>query len=101
MIRTASAARIAPPAPPTKPRRTLSLRRCLTIRPPLAPRAARMAISLRRASPRDSSRFATFAQAISSTNPTAPVRISSGSRIRPATWSRSGTMLNVRPPVGG
>ena len=46
----------------------------------LAPRAARTAISCWRASARDSSRFATFAHAISSTKPTAPMSTTSERR---------------------
>ena len=65
----------SPSAPPATASSTLSVSSWRTIRPRLAPSAARTAISFCRASARDSSRFATFAQAMSSTKPTAPIRI--------------------------
>ena len=63
--------------PPATASSTLSVSSCRTMRPRLAPRAARTAISRWRASARESSRFATFAQAISSTNATAPISTTS------------------------
>ena len=66
-----------------------------------APRAARTAISRWRPSARDRSRFATFAQAMSSTKPTDPASTMSDRRTSPTTCSCSGTMPKVRPPFGG
>ena len=54
---------------------------CRTRRPRLAPSASRTASSRCRAAARDSSRFATFAQAISSTAPTTPPSSSATDRI--------------------
>src|SRR5437762_2346956 len=61
------------------------------MRPRPAPIAARIAISRRRPVARTSSRFATFAHAISSTNPTAPASTNSVVRtLRTSTsWTRS------------
>ena len=53
--------------------RMLSVSNCRTMRPRPAPSAARTAISRCRAVARASSRFATFAHAISSTSVTAPI----------------------------
>jgi hypothetical protein len=61
-----------PSAPPAAASTRLSVRNCANTRPRLAPRAARTATSRWRNVPRASSRFATFAQAIRSTKPTAP-----------------------------
>ncbi len=72
-----------------------------TTRKRLAPIAARTAISRCRPSARDSSRFATFVQAISSTMPTAATRMPSVVRTFPTTCSSSGTIENVNPPFGG
>ncbi len=62
-----------PKAPPRHPRTTLSTSSCRTTRQRDAPRATRTAISRERFAARDSSRLATFAHAISSTKPTAPI----------------------------
>jgi hypothetical protein len=56
-----------------KPRTMLSMRSCRTTRQRDAPSAMRTAISRERCAERASSRFATFAQAMSSTKPTAPI----------------------------
>ena len=61
-----------PATPPSRDNRTLSVSSWRMRRARLAPRASRTAISRRRAAALDSSRFAIFAQAISSTAPTAP-----------------------------
>ena len=66
---------------------------CRAIRARPAPSAARTAISCSRSVARASSRFATLAHAISSTNPTAPKITSSACRTPPTTCSCSGTMF--------
>ena len=55
----------------------LSASNCLTMRKRLAPSASRTAISRVRATVRANCRFATFAQAMSKTNPTAPNKMAS------------------------
>ena len=90
-----------PSAPPPSPRRTLSVSSWRTMRPRLAPSAARIASSFCRLTPRDSSRFATLAQAMSSTQATAPMRSASERRTPPTTCSCSGTTPKVRLPLGG
>jgi hypothetical protein len=58
----------------------------------------RMAISRCRAAPRASNRFATLAQAISSTTPTTTIRVSSAKRYcerTPETPLDAGAVLNV------
>ncbi len=60
-------------------------------RPRRAPRASRTAISRRRLDPRASSRFATLAQAMRSTKPTAASSTSSDVRMSPTICSWSGT----------
>jgi hypothetical protein len=69
-----------PAIPPTLASTTLSTISSRAMRGRLAPRAARTAISLRRSTARASSRFATFAQAISRTTATAPVSITMAGR---------------------
>ncbi len=64
--------RRSPAIPPIAESSTLSVSICRMMRPRLAPIAARIAISFCLAALRARSRLATFAQAISSTNPTAP-----------------------------
>ena len=66
--RTRQKATPAPAAPPSMPRTRLSVSNCAISWRRLAPRAARTATSRPRACPRASSRFATFAQAMSSTS---------------------------------
>ena len=56
-----------------KPRTMLSTSSCRITRQRVAPSAMRTAISRERCAERDSSRLATFAHAISRTNPTAPI----------------------------
>ena len=73
----------SPAAPPASDRIVLSARSCPAMRPRVAPMAARTASSFRRPVPRASSKLATLAQAISSSNPTAPARISRGWRAGP------------------
>ena len=72
-----------PAAPPSAASRTLSVRSWRRMRPRLAPSAARMAISRRRAAARTNKRFARFAQAMSSTNPTAPSSTTTARRTPP------------------
>ena len=52
-----------------------------------APSAARRAISLCRTAPRTSKRFATLAQAINKTRPTAPSKVKSDKRVPPTKLS--------------
>ena len=68
------------PRAPASESSTLSVSSCRMMRPRPAPMAARIAISRRRPTARASSRFATFAQAISSTKLTAPTSTSSDER---------------------
>src|SRR5204862_94247 len=74
-----TASRIPAPAP-RGASSALSVRSWRTTRARPAPSAQRTAISRDRAAPRASRRFATLAQAISSTSRTAPIRTSSGWR---------------------
>jgi hypothetical protein len=62
----------------------------------VAPSALRIATSLMRDAARASSRFATLAHAMSSTNATAPSSTSSAGRIRPLTFSFIGVTLSVQ-----
>ena len=66
--------------PPPIASKTLSVSACATIWPDVAPTAIRTAVCPRRDTPRASSRFATFEQAISSTRPHTDNRIC---RLRP------------------
>ena len=66
----------------------------------LAPSASRTAASCDRAVARTSSRFATLAQAISSTSPTAPISTSSGDRALPTVRSRIGDEPQARVGIG-
>ena len=61
-----------------------------------APRAARVAVSRARVADRASSRFVTFTQATSSTNPTALHSTSNAGRASPTTRSSSGRMRSFR-----
>ena len=72
-----------------------------TSRPRLAPSAARTAISLERDTARASSRFATFAQAISSRKPTAASKDSSAGRTGRTTASIKGISLTAQPRLVG
>ena len=67
----------APKAPPATDSSRLSVSNCRMTRRCVAPRTERIANSLARPIARASSRLATFAQAISSTNPTAASNTSS------------------------
>ena len=69
--------------PPASETRMLSVSSCLSRRSRVAPRAVRTAISFERAAARASSRLATLAQAMRSTNPTAPRSTSSAGRTSP------------------
>ena len=69
---TAHAASAPPTAAPRAEISRLSVMSCRMMRPRPAPSAVRTAISVSRDDARTSSRFATFAHAMSSTNPTAP-----------------------------
>src|ERR1019366_2750223 len=63
----------SPATPPSAPSRMLSVRSCVTSRRPLMPSARRTAISRLRLSARASRRFATLAQAMSSTMSATPL----------------------------
>ena len=84
--------RIARPTiPPSNERSTLSVSNCRIRRVRAAPSAWRTAISRPLALARASSRFATFTQPISRTNPTAPSNRINDWRTLPTTVSASGT----------
>ena len=70
---------------------------CRVKRNRVAPSAPRKAISFSRAAVRANIRFATFAHAISSTNPTAPSSTHKGARISPVNISFSGITLTPAP----
>ena len=88
-----TAASSSPKAPPASPSSVFSVRSWRTSRARPAPMAARIASSRRRDADRDSSRFATFADAISSTKPTAPNSAPRVNRTFATCRSKSGTML--------
>ena len=67
-----------PTPPPSAASNTLSVRNCRVSRERLAPSARRKAISFCRTAARARSRLATFAHAISRTNPTAPSKNEQG-----------------------
>ena len=71
---------------------------CLTIFQRLAPSAARIASSLCRLAERINNRFATFAHAISSSNPTANSSTSSARRLPPTISSCKGVTVICHPP---
>ena len=81
----------APATPPASERIMLSVNNCRMIRPRPAPIAARIAISRRRPTARASNRFATLAQAISSTKLTAPRSTSREDRTLLTSASRMGS----------
>ena len=90
--RSAVSAHIATSTPATPPMAetvTLSISICCTSRPRVAPTARRTDSSFCRPDARARSSVATFAHAISSTNPTAPSSTSSGVRTSPTSDSRS------------
>ena len=76
-------ARNRPSNPPSSARTTLSISSCRMIRQRLAPSAARIETSRARSTARLSSMFATFAQAIRRTKPTAPSMSKKTSRMVP------------------
>ena len=84
-----------PTSPPSVASSTLSVSICRMSRRRLPPIAVRMAISRSRVVARASSRLATFAQPISSTNPTAPSSTSSAGRTFPTTRSASGSAFRL------
>ena len=75
-----------PPRPLIAASMTLSISSCLITRQRDAPSDMRTEISRARLVARDSSRLATFAQAISSTNATAPINDRNTVRIGPPFW---------------
>ena len=77
IARTAHTAATMPIAPPIAESATLSTSSCRSTRLCVAPIATRTAISFCRDADRESSRFAMFAQAMSSTKATAPSSTSS------------------------
>ena len=77
------AARSSPIVPPHSDSTRLSVRSCRMIRARPAPSACRTRISWRRAIARDVSSPATFAQAMSSTQAAAPLRIKRGRLVGP------------------
>ena len=91
--RTPHVASTSPSAPPITDSKTLSVRSWRSSRPRAAPSALRTAISACRAFERARSRFAMFAHAMSSTNTTAPRRITSGLRTLPTIASRIDTAV--------
>ena len=91
--RTPTAATPNPTAAPAIARMRLSVSSCATMRGRPAPNAFRTAISFRRTAPRARSRFAMFTQAMRSTRPTAPSRMSSSGRTGPTIHSRSGVAM--------
>ena len=84
--------------PPRQAMTADSVKSWRTILRRLAPSANRVAISCRRAAERISSRFETFAQAISSTNPTAPMKINKGVRTSPTMAVLSGIRRELHSP---
>ena len=84
-------ARSRPSAPPATASTRLSASICITSRRRPAPSAVRIATSFSRTDARTSSRFATFAHAISTTTPTAASSVRSAGRIAPTTCSCSAT----------
>ena len=98
IARIAAAARPTPSAPPTSASSTLSVSNCRTMVRPDAPSARRIASSRWRAVPRARSRLATLAQAISSTNPTAPSIIQSVALVSAfRKLLRNGSTLALQP----
>ncbi len=92
-------AKATPSAAPVRATSTLSVRSCRTTRQPSAPSATRTAISFERAVARASSRLATLAHAMRSTNPTAAIMINSTGRMLPTWKSRSVWTSAPQPSV--
>ena len=90
-IRMPPTARSKPNPAPNTASKTLSVRNWRVTRERLAPSASRSAISFCRTAARASSRFATLAQAMRRTNPTAPSKMRSAGLMSPTTSSWSGT----------
>jgi hypothetical protein len=84
-----------PAAAPMSANTTLSIKSCRMILPFPAPSATRMPISLARLVERTSNRLATFAQAMRSTQPTAPSNTNNAPRALPTIWSRSDRVAEV------
>lgn len=97
-VRVAHTAKSNPAAPPAQARRMLSVSNCLMARPCVAPSAARIANSRARPVERARSKLATFAQAISSTNPTAPSNTNSIGATSPTMSSLNG-FTNIPVPL--
>ena len=89
----------SPMAPPITESATLSVSSWRMIRPRPAPMAARSATSRLRAVARTSSRLATLAQAISRTNATAALRMSSVGRALLTNTCCSGSTLKLCSPA--
>ncbi len=96
--RTPAKPNASPSTPPAIASIMLSVKSWRTIRVRLAPSAARMANSRLRPVARTSSRLATLAHAINSTNATAPSRISNDRRESATIESRNSSTAN--PPLG-
>ena len=94
--RTVHHASSSPIAPPTSDNNRLSVSNCRMRSHGRAPSAVRIATSFCRAAARASSRFATLAQAIRRTKPTAPRSTNSAGRIVLVDTSPSGTSLSVQ-----
>ena len=86
-----------PDAPPARATSALSVSNCRISRQRPAPRAARTAISSCLPDARARSRLATFAHAISSTNPTAPAKITSDARMLATKSSFRGRTCATQP----
>ena len=99
-IESVEAAKNKPKTPAASESRTLSTRSCRASCQRPAPSALRIAISRSRRSSRASIRFATFAQAISSTSAVVPSRISSSGRALRVSSSPSPSVVDVTPAVG-
>ena len=84
-----------PRTPAASASTTLSASNCRTICRRVAPSATRMAISRDRVLARATIRFATFAHAMSSTNPTAPIRTTSVVRTGATSCSRNAVALKL------
>ena len=97
--RTPHTASASPSAPPPSASTRLSVNNCRMRRRRPAPKAPRMAISLSRVAARARSRLARLAQAISNSTPTAPSRISSTGRMRPANISAMGNRIVPVPAL--
>ena len=90
---------ITPPVPASSASTTLSVNICRTRRIRPAPTAARTTSSRPRADARASSRFATFAHAISNTNATAASSTNSVCLVSPTTISCTGTTAMPLSPL--